>query len=210
MDACCAELPESLWQIRRKQPLLDKMVNDLSVNLVMHVMRKKASTRENYAGIPEILHEFYNECKSVDPGLPNWTKLPALPNADDKSAGATSSSATSMREIRLDGLIPDSELQRRGWGLDAKLQFADPCEERAVFTVVALDPALKNVTLQYKASPNDDADEDGESLVVDRADLSYMYKTHKLAALQVCFLFMFNYVNFLLPSFKNQHTLHTR
>ena len=116
-----------------------------------------------------------------------------------------------MREIRLDGLIPDSELQRRGWGLDAKLQFADPCEERTVFTVVALDPALKKVTLQYKASPNDDADEDGESFVVDRAYLSYMYKTYKLAALQVCFLFIFKYFQLPPPQLQTSayiaHTL---
>ena len=71
-------------RFEEKQPLLDKVVSDLSVNLVMHVVRKNAGTRENYAGVPEILHEFYNECKSVDPSLPNWTKLPALPNADDK------------------------------------------------------------------------------------------------------------------------------
>ena len=80
-----------------------------------------------------------------------------------------------------------------------------------MFTVVALDPALKKVTLQYKADPSDDADEDGEAFVVDRADLSYMHKTYKPAALQVCFLFIFKY--FHTPSStasKNQHTLHTR
>ena len=52
----------------------------------------------------------YDDAKTHDVRLPVWTKLASL-----EVEGSGSSSAVGLREIRQDGLVPNSELLSRGF-----------------------------------------------------------------------------------------------
>ena len=91
------------------QSTLRKLLSDLEVRLVMHVHQKRCDTRRSFVSILDIANHMYDAAKAIDVRLPVWTKLRDL---EVKPQAAASSS---LREIRPDGLVPDSELEARGY-----------------------------------------------------------------------------------------------
>lgn len=84
----------------------------------------------------------------MDAKLPVWQKLTPL---KDKAAVAGSSTDGGLRELREDGTVPDSEMSKRGFGVDVKVVRRDDKDQKNVCTIVRLNPYAKTVVLQKEA-----------------------------------------------------------
>ena len=87
-----------------------KLTSDFEIRCVMHVHGKKVATRKEFPSLLHVAEHFHNECKSQDGRLPVWRELDALQKNDVRKQ--TSGNPSMLREIREDGSIPDSELDR--------------------------------------------------------------------------------------------------
>ena len=79
-----------------------------------------------------------------------------------------------LREIRADGLITNEELKHRGISSGCNLLRNEDRGEGWVYTLIALDSIMKEVTLQAKGDGEDE--EDDEPFNVCRVDLIKDYR----------------------------------
>ena len=150
-----------------------KVASDFLVNLVMHVHQKKSLTRKTYPSILHIAQDMYDDCKQMDERLPRWPKLAPL----DKTKPMGN---IKLRELRDDGLIPDSELVARGYVLECMVVPKDkdikPAEH--IHFVHAHDPSLKTVTLK-RVETDADNEESTKFFAVDRKVLMSKWVPYK-------------------------------
>ena len=104
---------DAYWQL--DAVLKDKLVSELEVRLVMHVLKIEAPTRKKFVSLKAIAQEMWSDMKAKDTRLPAWTLL-NIPNAP---AMAPLPSPNPLKELREDGKIPDSELQESKFILGA-------------------------------------------------------------------------------------------
>jgi hypothetical protein len=125
------------------QSTLRKLLSDLEVRLVMHVHQKRCDTRRSFASVLEIANHMYDAAKAHDVRLPVWTKLRDF-EVKPKAAAASSS----LREIRPDGLIPDSELEARGYTVNEVVLN----QELEKHTIMEFTGDLKSVVVTKQGS----------------------------------------------------------
>ena len=144
-----------------------KLMSDLEVKCVMHVLQKKASSRTEYASLAAIAGAMYDEAKKLDPNLPKWSKLEAQRKANPtppKVEVAAAASSSTMREIRSDGTITNEELCHRGFVVGAKVVRVNHDNQKNYdieanrFRVESYDSILKCVTLERVKKPEAAAD----------------------------------------------------
>ena len=145
-----------------------KLLSDLEVRCVMHVHQKRFDTRKTYNNLLEIAAQLHYEAKVVDPRLPNWQKLDGL----CVEPAAKPEPITTLREIRKDGLIPDSELESRGFKVNAML--VD--KEDTKWQITAFNQNLETVTLTE--IPDSDSEHEAETRDVDRVELLGRWALH--------------------------------
>ena len=155
-----------------------KLSSEFGINLVMKVMQKKADTRKRFNDINEIIHDFFNNVKELSPDVPTWHKLPKLKD----HAPAAAAVQHGLREIRNDGLIPNSELDRRGYSVGKLLKLVNDPNKDAVYKITEHDASLKTCTLQ---------DKDQTPFPVDRAILLSTYTLFTATEQEVWSVFLF-------------------
>jgi len=158
-----------------------KLLADLEVRCVMHVFQKKSNTRTDFNSVTAIAKAFYDNAKSKWPRLPRWSKLDAIEAKSEQASSAT----TGLRELRSDGTLTNEELTHRGYGIGAKLVSKLTGMHGYVYTLVAFDEALLNVTLQSKADEDDEDDEDDDPFEVVRLELLKDYSLQTVLAEEV-------------------------
>ena len=147
-----------------------KLLCDLQVRLVMHVHQKKAETRRSFTSVLDIANAMYDEAKVGDHRLPVWTKL-----KDFEAKPKGSAAVSGLREIRKDGLIPDSELEARGFKVGAAVVNAS----LEKYTIARFNENLKSVIVTKD-------DDDAESREVDRIELLGQWILHVVKEVVMC------------------------
>ena len=145
-----------------------KLLSDLEVRCVMHVHQKRCDTRVSYKSLLHIAKAMYEEAKAMDDKLPMWNKLKGI---DDEQKASLPSG--SLREIRKDGLVADSEMMSRGFVVGAKLVKKDDQEQR-VHQITSLGDSAKTITVNMMPNEEDeehDENEEKEPFEVDRHEV---------------------------------------
>lgn len=157
-----------------------KLVSDLEVRCVMHVHQKRCDTRVSYKSFQHIAQALYDEAKAIDDKLPVWNKLKNIDG--DKKASMASGS---LREIRKDGLVADSEMMSRGFVVGANIMKKGD-EEQSIYTIAALGESPKTITV--KVVEKGEENEEEEAFEVDRHEVLSSWAVHRVAH-EVCFNF---------------------
>ena len=108
-------------------PKAQHLLNDMRIKLVMHVFQKRSKTRKAYNSMRDITCEFYQSlrCLVGEGHIPHWehgyaqrkrslTKAPAGPSEP--------AAKVHLRESAPTGSVPDSELARAGFNVNAIVQ----------------------------------------------------------------------------------------
>ena len=157
-----------------------KLLSDLEVRCVMHVHQKRCDTRASYKSLQHIAKSMYDEAKAMDDKLPTWNKLNVTD--DEKNPSMPSGS---LREIRKDGLVADSEMMCRGFVVGAKLVKKGD-EEHIVHTITALGESSKTITV--KVVQDGEGEEGEEPFEVDRHEVISSWGVQVMKR-EVCFNF---------------------
>mgnify|MGYP000143521087 FL=1 len=155
-----------------------KLLSDLEVRCVMHVHQKRCETRASYKSLQHIAKAMYDEAKAMDDKLPTWAKLKSI--GDESTITMPSGS---LREIRKDGLVADSEMSSRGFVVGAKILKKD-AEGSTMYTITVLGDSPKSITVQK--DEEDGEEEQEEPFEVDRYEVIASWAVHVVAQ-EVCF-----------------------
>ena len=149
-----------------------KLLSDLEVRCVMHVHQKRCETRASYKSLQHIAKAMYDEAKAMDDKLPTWAKLKSI-DGDTR----TTMPSVSLREIRKDGLVADSEMKSRGFVVGAKILKKDD-EGTTMYTITVLGDS-KSITVQQ--DEEDDDEEQEEPFEVNRYEVIASWAVHVVA-----------------------------
>lgn len=154
-----------------------KLLSDFEIRCVMHVLQKKADSRMSFPSLLHIAHHMYGEAKAADDKLPQWNILVSLQNS------AASAVAPGLRELREDGVVPDSVLLSKGMKIGVFMVKNGDLKKNKL-TIASLDKAMKTVTLCKEAS-SEAASSTGsapaatsELLTIGRVDLLAQYHVY--------------------------------
>ena len=157
-----------------------KLLSDLEVRCVMHVHQKRYDTRVSYKSLPHIAKEMYGEAKALDDKLPVWNRLKCL--HDEHKA---SNPSGSLREVRKDGLVADSEMIARGFGVGAKVVKKHD-DENTIHTITEFGDSPKTITVVAMVNEDEDETEKPEPFQVDRHDVLSSWTVHVVKPM-LCF-----------------------
>jgi hypothetical protein len=155
---------------------LNKIISKLEVRCVMCVRSKKAHGRTTYEGLDAVAMAFFGEVKKADPKLPVWSRSKDQVNKDNAKGHGK---PIKVREVHLDGSVPDSELAARQFVVGAFVQ----CKKTGQrYKIVAVKFNFQEVRL---------AEIDGEGNVTDDQPSEISRR-----------LFLVNRVHYKLPEIK--------
>jgi hypothetical protein len=154
-----------------------KLLSDFEVRCVMHVHQKRCETRASYKSLQHIAKAMYDEAKAMDDKLPAWAKVKSI---GDETR--TIMPSGSLREIRKDGLVADSEMSSRGFVVGAKILKKD---DTTMYTITVLGGSSKSITVQKDVEDEEPAQQE-EPFEVDRYEVIASWAVHVVAQ-EVCF-----------------------
>ena len=157
-----------------------KLLSDMEVRCVMHVHQKRCDTRASYKSLQHIAKAMYDDAKSVDDKLPKWSKLDSIAEVEKKAT-----IAGSLREIRKDGLVADSEMTARGFVVGAMIVKKDSDDDKTTYTIVELGNSAKTITVKPLEQDGEDEAQDTQ-FALDRHEALSSWTLHVEAA-TVCF-----------------------
>ena len=97
---------------------INKLASEMEVNFAMHVHGKAVASRKSFDSLLHIAASFYENAVALDKSLPDWPLLRAYNKT--KTLNAVSDDG-GLRELRVDGSIPNTELFRFGFNVLAKI-----------------------------------------------------------------------------------------
>ena len=144
---------------------ITKLRGELEVRTVMHVHGKNVPHRKTYQSILHIASDFYEDVKAINPTLPQWPRL-----ATFEAAKKIILEDGGLRELRVDGSIPNNELFRLGLNYTARLMTKKYKVEMADDSALPL-LTYKLASLGDRFSVQLDSEQEGPSIVVPRVKL---------------------------------------
>ena len=141
-----------------------KLISEFEVNLVMHVLNKKAETRKSFMSLAEIACVFHDSLVKHDSSTPKWNRIAHVSKSTPAVERAISGG---LRELHSSGEIDITELKSRGFWLEEKVE-----KEGNVWTIKSFNMEEQICELQRK---NEDA---YETVKITLADLIAKYKLH--------------------------------
>ena len=155
-----------------------KLLSDFEVRCVMHVHQKRCEIRSSYKSLQHIAKAMYDEAKAMDDKLPAWAKLKSI---GDETR--TIMPSGSLRKIRKDGWVADSEMSSRGFVVGAKILKKD--DTTYMYTITDLGGSSKSITMQKDVEDEEPAQQE-EPFEVDRFEVIASWAAHVVAQ-EVCF-----------------------
>ena len=146
-------------------------IDTLEQRLVMFVHKIKCQTRKEYSSTSDVLSDFYNEAKTIDPSLPKWNLV------QENVASAPADVSHHFDELNEAGTISDAGLAHKGFKVgtyvELKKKAAEKKSSKDVFQIVSLaDPAAVITKAVMK-----DGTLGNEEFRVPRVELILEYKT---------------------------------
>lgn len=118
-----------------------KLLSKLEVRAVMFTHSKKAAQRLSFASLDDIALAFFEEAKKEDEKLPKWSRLSEIKPEKKKSA------QVNLKELSIDGNVPDSELEARSFKEGALIKTKGK-DDHQYFKIVKIKSNFEGVVLE--------------------------------------------------------------
>ena len=161
-----------------------KLLSKLEIRAVMLTHTKKAPLRVWYSSLDEIALAFFEDAKKEDVKLPKWSRL----NGIKSDVKTSKSGQVSLKELNMDGNVPDSELEARSFKEGAFIKTKG--KDDRYFKVVEVKPNFGPVVLEEVDAEGIPITEPEASSApsandIGRADLMMKYEAYTIPAKKI-------------------------